>query len=181
MSGRLNGTGLFTQLVSGLNNSYAFALRNADSDAEGITLDNILSSFKSTTGISPLMNGINSSFTSYLSTNFNGMDKNGDGVISSEELSNFTNQLYTQGLTQEQLALLCSYGNASSTLQEVLDNFNEIDKNHDGRVTQAEISTYGIDEEVRDKKSEYMKNSAAKMSIFYSSSSSSDADKTTEV
>ena len=175
MANRLNGTGLFTQVISGLNNSYSLALQGADKDAKGITVENILSTFTKTTGQNALLNGVNSSFTSYLSTNFNGIDSNSDGVLSTEELSNFTNKLYTQGLTQEQLALLCSYGNASSTLQEVLDNFNEIDKNHDGKVTQAEISAYGIDSEVKDKKAEYKKASAGRMSIFYSSSSGVDS------
>ena len=126
----------------------------------------------STTSMNALLQGANSSFTSYLSSNFNSLDKDGDGQLTNLELTNFTNQLYQQGLTQEQLALLCSYGTASQTLQKVLDNFNEIDKNHDGRVTNAEISAFGIDEEVADKKKEYKQMKAGNMSVFYSSSSS---------
>ncbi|MBE7706784.1 MAG: hypothetical protein E7Z91_06050 [Cyanobacteria bacterium SIG30] len=173
MAQRLNGTGLFTQLISGINNSYSLALQNTDKDAKGISLNNIMSSLNSTNLSNPLYFAQSNNFSSYLSTNFKGIDQDKDGVISNNELTNFTNNLYQTGLTQEQLALLCNYGTASSTLEEVLNNFNEIDKNHDGRVTQAEISAYGIDEEVSEKQKEFMDLKPKRMSLFYSGSTSS--------
>ena len=107
-------------------------------------------------------------FSSYLTSSFSGIDKNNDGVITNEEMNKYTNLMYTNGMSLEQLTLLSSqYGNAAnSTLQALIDNFYDIDKNHDGRITQTEISTYGVDSEIKDKKTEFKKFRPKSMSVY---------------
>ena len=55
----------------------------------------------------------------------------------------------------------------SSLLDTVLSNFNEIDTNHDGRVTQGEINAFRINKEIKQVKEEYPRIDPTKMSIFY--------------
>ena len=59
----------------------------------------------------------------------------------------------------------------SSLLDTVLSNFNEIDLNHDGRVTQAEINAYRINQDIKKVKDKYPKIDPTRMSVFYESSS----------
>ena len=76
------------------------------------------------------------------------------------------------GLTYNQLAQLCTqYGSTSSLYQTVLDNFNEIDANGDGRVTNAEIRGYGVEKEAEQVKEKYPKYDLKGMSIFHDTSS----------
>ena len=100
-------------------------------------------------------------------------------------MSNYTARLKSQGMTYAELSQLASSGTGSmsSLLDTVLSNFNEIDANHDGRVTQGEINAYRINNEAKEIKEQYPKIDPTKMSMFVepannnsktSSSSSSD-------
>ena len=72
------------------------------------------------------------------------------------------------GVSQAELIQLCqSYGGTSTLLDTVLSNFNEIDADHNGKVTASEISAYGIDSEIKDKKEQYLSFKPSRMSVFY--------------
>lgn len=163
----LVGSSLFTSAISGLNSNYLLLLNGAT----GLSLENILNPTEDT-----IKYTVNQSFRSYLMTNFSSIDMDGDGEITSEDISNYTAKLQTQGMTYSELTQLCSSSSSSmsSLLDTVLSNFNEIDSNHDGRVTQGEINAYRIDQEIQDVKEKYPTIDPDKLSIFYDSSSTSD-------
>lgn len=156
----LIGSSLFTGAISGLNSNYLLLLNGA----QGLTLDKILhpdnDSIKYT---------VNQNFRSYLMTNFNTIDTDGDGKISTKDVDKYVMKLKTQGMTYQELTQLCgnSTGSMSSLLDTVLSNFNEIDTNHDGRITQGEINAYRINDDIKEMKKEYPKIDPEKMSMFY--------------
>lgn len=133
--GSLSGSGLISTAVSGLNNSFGIL----NTSGSGLSLSNLTN--LTTTQVNQL--GLNSaSFVSYMQSNFGTIDKNGDGTISSSELQTLTTQMQTQGLTKEQITTLCSSMSGTNSYSTVLEYFDQIDTNHDGRVTDAEIKAY---------------------------------------
>lgn len=170
----LAGTSLFTSAISGLNSNYLLLLNGSNS----LTLDNLLNPSSDTVKYT-----VNQTFRSYMMTNFNQIDLDGDGEISTSDLSNYATKLKTQGMTYNELAQLCSSNGTtsmSSLLDTVLSNFTEIDANHDGRVTQGEINAYRINEEIKDVKEKYPKIDPEKMSLFYETTSSTDSTSSTD-
>ena len=122
-----------------------------------------------------LHNGGNLS-ASYLQTNFNAIDKDGDGVIGSDEITNFTNMLSSKGISKTELTQLAANGASglsSDTINNILEHFDEMDTNHDGRVTSAEISAYSYGASRQEKMDEFNHKRATEMSTFYGSDSSS--------
>jgi hypothetical protein len=91
------GNALLAGIYSGLTNTYSYLAAQYPNQ---VTLENInkARSDNKTAGM------INQSFASYLQTNFNNIDKDKDGIISAEEMSNLTNRMSTQGLTKEELS-----------------------------------------------------------------------------
>ena len=172
----LIGSSLFTSAISGLNTNYLLMLNGGS----GLTLENILYPSDDTVKYT-----VNQTFRSYMMNNFNSIDMDGDGKITTNDVDKYVTKLKTQGMTYNELTQLCATGNSSmsSLLDTVLSNFNEIDTNHDGRVTQGEINAYRIDKEIKDMKEEYPKIDPTKMSMFYDSqvnnnqSSTKDTDK----
>lgn len=158
----LLGSSLFTSAISGLNTNYLLMLNGSD----GLTLDNILNPQSDT-----IRYTVNQTFRSYMMTNFNQIDMDGDGKIDMEDVNGYVTKLKTQGMTYNELTQLCANGGSSmsSLLDTVLSNFNEIDANHDGRVTQSEINAYRINEEIKDVKDKYPKIDPTQMSMFYES------------
>ena len=82
MSKRLDGTSMFTGINSGLTNIFA---QLSGQYSDGITLEN-LNKALTNTNITNTTYG--STFASYLTTNFNSIDKDRDGVISASEVQN---------------------------------------------------------------------------------------------
>ncbi len=164
----LIGSSLFSGAISGLNSNYLLLLNGAN----GLSLDNILNPTEDT-----IKYTVNQSFRSYLMTNFNNIDMDGDGKITSKDMTNYTAKLKTQGMTYTELTQLCANGSSSmsSLLDTVLSNFNEIDTNHDGRITQGEINAYRINQEIKDIKDKYPKINPDKLSIFYETTSTNDS------
>lgn len=166
MVNRLDGTSLFTTMNSGLNNTFS-VLSNTFSD--GITLQNLAKN-DATTALSS--NGLNQNFKSYLQTNFSSVDKNHDGKITADEINAYTTNLMRQGMTMEQLVQLgTSTGMSSSLLDTVMSHFNEIDKNKDGKVTNAEIQAYGVNSSVEKQRKADRSQMLKQMSTFYETSS----------
>jgi len=162
MAKYLNGTSLFTAVNAGLTNSFSI-LSNQYTD--GVTQENINKSF---TNQNILANGNTAAFSSYLSSNFNSFDKNKDGKISADEIQNFMTNISQQGMTREQMSMLGSAsGMSGSLLETVLNHFDEIDANHDGRVTNQEIQSYGVTSAIENQKIEDRNRMINHMSMFY--------------
>ena len=174
----LIGNSIFTGAISGLNSNYLILLDGK----KGLTLDSILHPESDSVKYS-----VNQSFRSYLMANFNSIDMDGDGKISAKDMTNYTARLKNQGMTYQELSQLCSNGTGSMStlLDTVLSNFNEIDANHDGRVTQGEINAYRIGKESKEIKQQYPKIDPTKMSMFVEtntdSSKTSSADSSDKV
>ena len=159
---RLNGSSLFTGFNSGLTNTYSLLANQYKDD---ITLDNLN---KALTNTNVTNTAYGSTFASYLTSNFNTVDKNGDGKISAEEIQNYMSNMARQGLTREQIMTLGSVNGMSNSLQEtVLSHFDDIDANHDGKVTSQEISSYGVNSQVEKQKVADRNRTVNNMSLFY--------------
>lgn len=163
------GKGLFTQASSAISSTFT-ALAEANSGT--VTMQQIknATSSKNTADSTAL----NTTFLSYLSTNFASIDQNGDGTIDENDLNNYLTTLNRKGMTYEEIATLCGNSGANSLVNTVLTYFDEIDKNGDGRVTNEEITAFSMEEE-RDKlEDEYGKFRPTSMSVFYEADSSAD-------
>lgn len=139
---------------------------------DGLTFENI-SEARTSANTSTLLN---QSFSSYLQNNFTNIDKNGDGKITSDEMNNLTNMMSRQGLTRDELTQLYASGASGlseDTMNKILEHFDEMDTNHDGRITSAEISAYDINASRMEKEDEFNNRRATDMSVFYGSESSS--------
>ena len=162
MSKRLDGSSLFTGINSGLTNTFSTL---SSQYQEGITLEN-LNKALTNTNITNTMYG--STFASYLTSNFNNVDKNHDGKISADEVQTLMNNIATQGLTREQIISLGAASGLTGSLQEtVLAHFDDIDANHDGKVTSQEISAYGVNSNVEKQKIADRNRIVNNMSLFY--------------
>lgn len=172
MTTRLNGSSLFLQAINGLASNYAYLATGSAN--KGLSLENITNPSEDID-----KSKLNFAFTNYLSTNFGKIDKDGDGIISQDEMQNYTTNMSRNGLTYDQLCELCytSYGSSTSLLETVLNNFSEIDTNGDGRVTNEEIAAFGMDQEIDEMKEKFPKHTAKGMSIFYETSADKEIEK----
>lgn len=164
-----NNNGILSGIYSGLSSTYSLL---ASQYPNGLTLENISEARAKTSNT----NVLNQSFASYLQTNFSSIDKNGDGIITSEEMNNLSNTLSTQGLTKEELTQLCASGSSGlsdSTMTKILEHFDEMDTNHDGRITSAEISAYDVNCARMEVEDDFNNRKATDMSVFYGDSSAS--------
>lgn len=164
-----NNNGILSGIYSGLSSTYSLL---ASQYPNGLTLENISEARTKTSNT----NVLNQSFASYLQTNFSSIDKNGDGIITSEEMNNLSNTLSTQGLTKEELTQLYASGSSGlsdSTMTKILEHFDEMDTNHDGRITSAEISAYDVNCPRMEVEDDFNNRKATDMSVFYGDSSAS--------
>ena len=91
-------------------------------------------------------------------------------------MDNLSNLISTRGLTKDELTQLYASGSSGlseSTINKITEHFDEIDANHDGRITSAEISAYDINSSRMAVEDEFNNRRAADMSVFYGDSSSS--------
>ena len=164
-----NNNGILSGIYSGLSSTYSLL---ASQYPNGLTLENISEARTKTSNT----NVLNQSFASYLQTNFSSIDKNGDGIITSEEMNNLSNTLSTQGLIKEELTQLYASGSSGlsdSTMTKILEHFDEMDTNHDGRITSAEISAYDVNCARMEVEDDFNNRKATDMSVFYGDSSAS--------
>ncbi len=164
-----SGNSLLTGIYAGLTNTYSYL---SQLNPDGVTLDSIS---KARTDSKNYLN-LNQTFASYLQTNFDSIDKDGDGIIGSDEITNFTNTMSAQGVTRAELTQLAASGASglsTDTINNILEHFDEMDTNHDGRVTSAEISAYSYGASKQEKIDEYAHKRATDMSTFYGDDSSS--------
>lgn len=163
MSKRLDGSSLFSGINAGLTNSFSLL---SGQYADGLTVEN-LNSALTNTNITNTAYG--ATFSSYLSNNFNSIDSNHDGVISADEIQALMNNMATQGLTREQIMSLgVSSGMVNSLQETVLAHFDDIDANHDGKITNQEINAYGFNSQLEKQKISDRNRLVNNMSMFYS-------------
>ena len=156
-------------LYSGLNSTYAYL---ASQYKDGLTLENI----SKAQADQNLSQNLNPTFASFLQTNFSSLDKDGDGVISAKEASNMINSMSASGVTKAQLTQLYSSGASgisSSDYSFIVENFESIDANGDGKITDAEISAYKLNSARMEKEDEMNDKFATNMSVFYGDDNSS--------
>ena len=163
MSKRLDGTSMFTGINAGLTNAFA-QLTGQYSD--GVTLENLNKALTNSNFIIGAYS--NGTFASYLTNNFSAVDKDANGTISADEIQKLMSNMAQQGLTREQIMALGASSGLSSSLQEtVLNHFNEIDKNKDGKVTNQEIQAYGVESNLEKQKLADRNRLISNMSMFY--------------
>ncbi len=156
-------------IYAGLNSTYAYL---ASQYKDGLTLENIAEARTKTENT----NNLNQTFASYLQTNFSALDADGDGILSTEEANNSLNQMSASGLTKAQLTQLQASGASgisNSDYSYILENFESIDSNGDGRITDAEIAAFKLTAARMEKEDEMNDKFATNMSTFYGSESSS--------
>ena len=164
-----SGSSIIASLSSNLTNTYSY-LASLYPD-EGVTYKNITEARNDNSNYLTL----NQSFASYLQTNFSSFDKDGDGVISANEMTDITNTISTSGVSRAELSQLSASGAYSpEQIGKILDNFDAIDSNGDGRVTSAEISAYTCSCAKQEKVDEENYRKATQMSVFYGDDSSSE-------
>ena len=163
MSKRLDGSSIFTGINAGLANTYS-ALANLSQNE--VTLENISSALTNTNFTN---SAYGTTFASYLTNNFASFDKNGDGKITADEIQNYMNNMATQGLTREQIITLGASSGLGSLQETVLAHFDDIDTNHDGKVTSQEISAYGVNSQVEKQKIADRNRTINNMSLYYGS------------
>lgn len=168
----LGGSSLLAGIYSGLTNTYSYLAAQYPNE---VTKENIAKAQGDSTKAAYL----NNTFASYLQSNFSTIDKDGDGIISSEEMSNLTNRMSVQGLTKEELTQLYASGASgisTETINNILEHFDDMDTNHDGRITSEEISAFSVNSARLEKEDEFNNKFASDMSVFYGSDSSSTGD-----
>ena len=163
-----SGTSIISNISSGLSNTYSYLASLYPED--GVTYKNITAARNDTTNYLTL----NQSFASYLQNNFSTLDKDGDGKISAKEMTNLTNTISRSGVSKSELSQLAATGAYSSDmLSKILENFDDIDTNHDGRITSAEISSYTYSCNKQEMVDEDNYKKATNMSLFYGDDSAS--------
>ena len=161
MSKRLDGTSMFTGINAGFTNSFA---QLSGQYTDGITLENLNSALTNTS----ITNNPNSAtFASYMTNNFNAIDTDHDGVISATEIQDLMGRMAAQGLTREQIISLAGASGLTSLQETVLSHFDDIDKNHDGKVTNQEIQAYGVESDLEKQKIADRNRIVNNMSMFY--------------
>lgn len=164
MSKRLDGTAMFTGINAGFQNTFA---QLSAKYSDGLTLENLTTSLNDSNFINT---AYGASFASYMTNNFSNLDSDGDGKISASEIQNIMSQMATQGLTREQIVSLGGASGLGASLQEtVLNHFDQIDKNKDGKVSNQEIQAYGVESSLEKQKIADRNRMVNNMSMFYDS------------
>ena len=159
----LNGQSLLATAMAGLTDTYSTLMSNSTS-GKGLTLKD-LGNISDTTKTKL---GTNYSFLQYLTSNFKNIDQDGDGEITSNDLTNVMNKMQSQGLTYNEIQSLCMNGNCdNSLLSTVLTYFNKIDANGDGRVTSEEITKFSINCQRDEVEQKYKSYRASQTSLYY--------------
>jgi len=129
-----------------LNNQFGlqrvFSLLNR-TDLNGLSIEDI-SSYSNLT-----LNDI--PFAQYLQQNMSNIDTNSNENISQSEMNVMFSKMRTEGLTYEQLYTMLNsscMGANQELLVNALRNFQTVDLNNDGKISQAEINLYRIKSEI---------------------------------
>lgn len=160
----LNGQSLLASAMSGLSTTYSTLMNDKTSTGKGLTLDDL--SNVSTSTMANL--GYNYTFLQYLTNNFGSLDKDGDGEINGTDMQSMMTTMQSKGMTYNEIQTLCASGNVDSSLYStVLQYFNQIDSNGDGRVTSDEITKFSYDCQREEALSKYKSYKASNTSLYY--------------
>lgn len=160
-----NSQSLFSGVTTNLSSTYSTLLTSISQSGKGISMNDLSQSFNTTT-LAAL--GGNTTFLSYLKNNFNSLDVDGDGEITQTDMDTSLNNIQTQGLTYTQIQELCANSGNSTLYNTVLEYFNEIDTNGDGKVTSAEISAFNTKCDRYQMEQKYLGYKASSASLYYS-------------
>lgn len=164
-----SGSSIIANISNNLSNTYSYLASLYPED--GVTLKNITAARNDNTNYLTL----NQSFASYLQNNFGQIDKDGDGVIGADEMNNLTNTISMSGASRAELTQLAMSGAYSGeAINKILDHFDEIDTNKDGRVTSAEISAFTYSANKQEMMDEQNHKFATGTSLFYADESASE-------
>ncbi len=164
-----SASSLFAGINAGVTNSYAI-LSNMYSG--GLTQKNLSQAMSNT---SILTSTYGSTFASYLSQNFGTLDKNNDGTLSANEVQKLMTQMSTRGLTRDQVTSLGGMSGISADTQAtIIDHFNDIDSNHDGYVSSAEVQGYILQSKLENQKVKDQQKMINRTSLFYGDDNASD-------
>ncbi len=112
-------------------------------------------------------------FVELIKNEFSAVDSNSNGKITKEEMDKMLLQMQNNGLSYQQLQILASQSVNSvgliskDLLEKTLQNFDKIDKNNDGKISDSELNTYLIDKEIKEKKDKLTEFTASSISVFY--------------
>ncbi|MDE6137884.1 MAG: hypothetical protein K2F57_00270, partial [Candidatus Gastranaerophilales bacterium] len=91
-----SGSSIIASISSNLSNTYSYLASLYPED--GVTYKNITAARNDNTNYLTL----NQPFATYLQNNFQTLDKDGDGVISADEMNNLTNTISTSGVSRSE-------------------------------------------------------------------------------
>lgn len=156
------GSSIIANISSNLTNTYSYLASLYPED--GVTFENITKARNDNSNYLTL----NQPFATYLQNNFSTLDKDGDGVIGVDEMNKMTNTMMSAGVSRQELSQLAATGSfPSDMVSKILENFDQIDTNHDGRVTSAEISSFSYSCNKQEKIDEENYRKATGTSVFY--------------
>ena len=148
MYDKSQATGIFTAAQSGLQSSIQYLFTNNSDGVDRKTLNNAIYSNTTTT---------NTTFLQMINNQFSTLDKNNDGVITADEANQMITDL-SSGLTRDQVVQLRAQGSIDEELaNKIISNFSKMDANGDGKVSEAEINNYCMNEDIQDKRDEQTK------------------------
>ena len=158
MYDRSKATGIFTAAQSGMQSALQYLYQNNTTSIDRKTLNNAIYNNNS---------GINSTFFQMISSQYSTLDKNNDGNLDVDEANTMITNLST-GVTRDQIAQLRAQGAIDEELaNKIISNFSKIDTNGDGKVSEAEINAFCINEEVQTKHDEQKDLMIKNMSLYY--------------
>lgn len=112
-------------------------------------------------------------FAQFLNYQFSSVDKNMNNEISKDEIEQMVKGIKQSGFNYEQLMFLAGQteiinsGKTKDILDEVIENFKEVDSNRDGKVSSDEIKAYFVNKEIDDKKEELTAFKESDITTFY--------------
>ena len=160
----LNGQTLFSGVGMNLSSTYSTLLSSISKSGTGLSLKDLSGTLNAST-LTAL--GGNTVFLSYLKNNFANLDIDGDGEITAKDMDTTINNMQTQGMTYSEIQQLCQNSGNSTLYNTVLEYFNQIDTNGDGKVTSAEITAFNYKCDRFRVEQKYQSYRAANASLYY--------------
>jgi len=157
MYDKTQATGIFTAAQSGLQSALNYLYLNNKEGVDRKTLNNAMYSTA----------GSNSPFFQMISGQFATLDKDNNGNLSADEANKMITDL-SSGLTRDQIAQLRAQGSIDNDLaNKIISNFSKMDTHGAGRVSEAEINAFCIDEDILSKRNEQKDLMIKNMSLYY--------------